>query len=186
MRNQGASFVGIGRYVSSWARTQPDAPALETAAGAVRTYAELDRRSSRLAHALLAQGCAPGDRVGIWLGNGLEYLDVYLACAKAGLVVVPVNARFTPAEADFVLGDSDARALVYCSEIAEQVAALHHRPLLVASDDLPGLAAQASASCGCARPRCSAATGAIRRRPRPRWSTAGSTPATSARSAAAR
>ncbi|HVE25008.1 MAG TPA: AMP-binding protein [Sporichthya sp.] len=131
-----APFVGIGRYVRSWARTQPDVPAVEMASGAVRTYAELDVRSQRLAHGLLAMGCTPGDRVGIWLGNCLEYLDVYLACAKAGLVVVPVNGRFTPVEADYVLGDADVRLLVYCSEIAEQVATLEHRPILVASDDL--------------------------------------------------
>ncbi|HVE26013.1 MAG TPA: class I adenylate-forming enzyme family protein, partial [Sporichthya sp.] len=99
------------------------------ASGAVRTYAELDGRSQRLAHGLLAMGCTPGDRVGIWLGNCLEYLDVYLACAKAGLVVVPVNGRFTPVEADHVLGDADVRLLVYCSEIAEQVATLEHRPM---------------------------------------------------------
>ena len=134
--NAGAPFVGIGRYVRSWARTQPNVPAIETAAGAVRTYGELDSRSTRLGNALLGLGCARGDRVGIWLGNTLEYLDVYLACAKAGLVVVPVNTRFTPAEADFVLGNSDARVLVYGDEVADGVDALTHRLTLIAADDL--------------------------------------------------
>jgi acyl-CoA synthetase (AMP-forming)/AMP-acid ligase II len=114
------------------------------ASGPVRTYAELDARSQRLAHGLLALGCARGDRVGVWLGNSLEYIDIYIACAKAGLVVVPVNGRFTPAEADHVLGDADVRLLVYCSEIAEQVAMLQHRPILLASDDLELVIAKGS------------------------------------------
>ena len=137
-------FVGVGRYVRSWARTQPDAPAVELASGAVRTYRELDERSTRLGHALLGLGAARGDRVGIWLGNCLEYLDVYLACAKAGLVVVPVNTRFTPAEADHVLGHAEVRALVYGSEVAERAEALEHKPIFVAADDLADLARAAS------------------------------------------
>lgn len=139
----GAPFVGLGRTVRAWARTQPQAPAIETAVGEVRTYTDLDARSTRLGHALLGLGCMPGDRVAIWLGNCLEYLDVYLACAKARLVVVPVNTRLTPAEADHVLGDADARVLVFGQDVADRVDALAARPTLVAVEGLDALAAAA-------------------------------------------
>lgn len=138
-----APFVGLGRTVRAWARTQPNVPAIETAAGAVRTYADLDSRSTRLGHALIGLGCTPGDRVAIWLGNCLEYLDLYVACAKARLVVVPVNTRFTPAEANHILGDADARVLVFGPEMADRVDALADRHVLVAVDGLDALASAA-------------------------------------------
>jgi acyl-CoA synthetase (AMP-forming)/AMP-acid ligase II len=142
----GAPFVGIGWYVRSWARTQPNAPALMTPSGAVRSYAELNSRSTRLGHALLGLGCERGDRVAIWLGNCLEYLDVYLACAKAGLVVVPVNTRFTATEADYVLGDSDARVLVLGPEMAERAELLHQNQIRVRLEGLEAMAVAASDS----------------------------------------
>ncbi len=128
--NSAAPFVGIGRYVRSGAHAHPTRPAVEMADGRARSYAELDERSNRLAHALLGLDCARGERVAIWLGNCLEYLDAYLACAKAGLVVVPINLRFTPTEADHLLADSGASVLVFGTDVAERVQALEARPRL--------------------------------------------------------
>ncbi|MGW2458566.1 acyl-CoA synthetase [Streptomyces sp. NPDC001761] len=55
------------------------------------TYEELDEAVSRAAGVLLAQGLAPGDRVGSYGHNSDAYLIGFLACARAGLVHVPVN-----------------------------------------------------------------------------------------------
>lgn len=114
---------GVVRSVTAGARHHPRRSAVEMASGETRTYAELDTRSNRLAHALLVH-LRPGDRVALWLDNCLEYVDTYLACAKAGLVVVPLNVRFTAAEARHVLLDSGARALVFCPAVAPHVEAL--------------------------------------------------------------
>ncbi|WP_165922548.1 class I adenylate-forming enzyme family protein [Pseudonocardia endophytica] len=107
--------------MADWARATPDRTALAEQGGRRRTYAELDVRTDRLANALLAHGIRPGDRIAVWLGNRVEYLETYLACAKAGLVVVPVNIRFTAEEARFLLEDSGARALVHEGSVAPRV-----------------------------------------------------------------
>lgn len=119
-----AGPAAVGTQVHIGALRTPDKSAIELASGARRTYAELDERTNRLAHALLAQDLDRGDRVAIWLGNCLEYLDTYLACAKAGLVVVQINIRNTPAEARYQLEDSGARVLVFGDPVAARVQAL--------------------------------------------------------------
>lgn len=116
--------AAIGAQVHLGALRTPDRSALLLTDGSRRSYAELDERSSRLAQALLATGLASGARVAIWLGNCLEYLDTYLACAKAGLVVVQVNIRHKTSEARFQLEDSGAEVLVFCDAVAPFVDAL--------------------------------------------------------------
>ena len=75
------------------------------------TYAELDEVTDRVGNALLGLGLRAGDRLAVWLRTGTPYLELYLAAAKAGIVVVPVNERFLAPEAAFVLADSGARML---------------------------------------------------------------------------
>lgn len=99
----------------------PDRMAVRMFGGQGRTYAELDERTNRLAQAFLGQGLRPGSRVAIWLPNCLEYIETYLACAKAGLVVVQINIRFTASEARYLLEDSSPEALVYGDEVAPAI-----------------------------------------------------------------
>ena len=54
-----------------------------------RSYAELDERATRLAHALRAAGVQPGDHVGCYLRNSVAHLEVMLACYKARAVPIP-------------------------------------------------------------------------------------------------
>ncbi len=108
----------IGRLVTNAALRHPDLPALKTYAGAVLTYGELDERSTRLANALIAAGCQTGDRVAAWLDTCPQYLELYFAVAKAGLVVVPINSMFTEDEASFQVADSGARVLLHNAAVA--------------------------------------------------------------------
>ncbi|GAA2460465.1 acyl-CoA synthetase [Streptomyces glaucus] len=59
------------------------------------TYDALDTAVSRAASVLLAQGLTPGDRVAAYGHNSDAYLIAFLACARAGLVHVPVNQNLT-------------------------------------------------------------------------------------------
>jgi fatty-acyl-CoA synthase len=95
--------------------------AIELTSGPKRTFGELDERSNRLANALLGKGLVKGDRVAIWLTNTLEYMDSYLACAKAGLVVVQINIRHKPAEAQYQLENSGAKAIIFCDTVVQHV-----------------------------------------------------------------
>lgn len=108
-----AGLAAIGAQVQIGAARTPERSALEIFGGGRRTYADLHERSNRLAQALLTSGLEKGSRVGIWLTNCLEYLDIYIACAKAGLVVVQVNIRHKSSEANFQLENSECQALFY-------------------------------------------------------------------------
>ncbi|MFF3912245.1 acyl-CoA synthetase [Streptomyces sp. NPDC001852] len=70
------------------------------------TYEELDDAVSRAASVLLAEGLTPGDRVGAYGHNSDAYLIGFLACARAGLVHVPVNQNLTGADLDYLVGQS--------------------------------------------------------------------------------
>ena len=80
------------------------------------SFAELEERSKRLAAGLLSLGLRNGDRVAVLLPNRQEYLEVYLALARAGLVRVTLNFRLSPGEHAYMLGDSESRALVVFHE----------------------------------------------------------------------
>src|SRR5262249_52485986 len=77
------------------------------------TYARLRDDSHRPAQALIAARLAPGDRVAIWAPNIPEWLVVEFAVAKAGLVLVTINPTYRASEVEYVLADTQARALFY-------------------------------------------------------------------------
>jgi acyl-CoA synthetase (AMP-forming)/AMP-acid ligase II len=114
----------IGDITRVWARRAPDRVALRDRAGNERTYAALDETTTRLARGLLDRGLSAGDRVATWMTDGFEYVEIYLACAKAGLVVCPINERHTATEATYLLQDSGAALLVHAESLADRVAGL--------------------------------------------------------------
>jgi fatty-acyl-CoA synthase len=116
----------LGRWSRDRARTTPHRVAIEFR-GAVTTYAELDERSDRLAAGLLAAGVRPGDRVATLTGTSPEHVVGFFACAKAGLVLLPLNWRLTPAELSYQLEDAEPAVLLAAAEHAETAASLHER-----------------------------------------------------------
>jgi len=75
------------------------------------SFLELDQRSSRTAQALRGAGAARGDRV-VHLGRDSEhYYEILLACAKTGVVLVPVDWRLTETEIGHILRDCGARVM---------------------------------------------------------------------------
>jgi acyl-CoA synthetase (AMP-forming)/AMP-acid ligase II len=102
----------VGHLLTRAALRWPDRPAwLE--GDVVVTFREAEARVNRLARALLALGARPGDRVGMLVPNCRQGLETLLAPMKAGLGVVPLNARLHPSEHAYLLQDSGARFLVY-------------------------------------------------------------------------
>jgi long-chain acyl-CoA synthetase len=82
---------------------------VETGGGPRLSYAALWDRAARVAGGLRAQGIQRGDRVAIRLGNGADWVLAFFGAVLADAIVVPVNTRFTDAEADYVVTDSGAR-----------------------------------------------------------------------------
>ncbi|MDA3643379.1 AMP-binding protein [Saccharopolyspora indica] len=91
----------------------PDRVALRFVDGAGResewTYAELDDAVSRAAGVLLAAGASKGDRIAAYGKNSDAYLIGFLACARAGLVHVPINYNLTSGELSYLLAQSESR-----------------------------------------------------------------------------
>ena len=88
------------------------------------SFAEVERRSNRLAHALSAFARARGARVALLVPNRIEVVEIDLAIIKAGLVKVPINTRLKHEERLHVLTDSGASVLVYDGVEEESAAAL--------------------------------------------------------------
>jgi malonyl-CoA/methylmalonyl-CoA synthetase len=84
-----------------------DAPFLLRADGTVtHTYADAARRSAQFAHALAARSAAPGERVAMQVTKSAEALMVYLACVRAGYVLLPMNTGYTADEVAYLVGDA--------------------------------------------------------------------------------
>lgn len=86
--------------------------------GRARTYRELDDAVTRAAHHLAALGLDPGDRVAAYGTNSDAYVIGFLACARAGLVHVPVNYALTGDELTYLVAQSGARAVLFDPALA--------------------------------------------------------------------
>ncbi len=114
------------------------------------SYAEFNGYVNRLAHGLAAQGYERGATLAVASGNSADFLAVYYACAKLGVVCVPVNLGWRPDEVAYVLGHSGARGMVVETQL---VAALRDAiakvpevtDVIVAPADLAALSAHDNA-----------------------------------------
>jgi len=88
-----------------------DAPALEWQ-GSTYTFGELEVRSNRVAHALIARGYAKGDRLGVYLPNCIELIDLFLACVKLGVIFVPINILYREREIAHIVNDAEPREVI--------------------------------------------------------------------------
>ena len=79
------------------------------------SFREYNEKGCRLANAWLDMGLKKGDRISVLLYNVMEFMDIYLAAAKAGMVVVPINFRWVGSEIEYVVNDSGSKAFI-CSE----------------------------------------------------------------------
>lgn len=80
------------------------------------TYAEFNDAVNRCAQMLQALGISKGDVVSLLLPNGPEYIIAYFACWSLGAVAGPVNSLLKAQELSFVIGNSEAKALLASSE----------------------------------------------------------------------
>jgi malonyl-CoA/methylmalonyl-CoA synthetase len=88
--------------------------------GALYTFGELDARSNRMAGALAAKGLVKGDRLCAQLPNGVELIDLYLACVKLGVIFVPANVLYKEREVSHILRDAEPK--LYITDAAALVA----------------------------------------------------------------
>src|SRR5512134_2570130 len=112
-----------GHLLTRAATRWPDRPAWLEGDVAV-TFTQAEARVNRLAHALLALGARPGDRIGMLVPNCRQGLETILAPMKAGMGVVPMNVRLHPDEHAYMLNDSGARILVDHTDLRDHLASV--------------------------------------------------------------
>jgi len=104
--------------ITAHARANPDHPAF-VLGEQVRTFAEFDERTTRLAHAFARRGVGVGDRVAVMLPNGIEFFEAWAAATKLGAPVVLVNWHLKAEELGYILTDSGARLLVAHTDLLD-------------------------------------------------------------------
>ncbi len=88
------------------------------------SYRELNERVNRLANALLAIGVKPGDRVAVLADNCSQYLEVYFATAKGGMVIVPINSSLDAEGITYIVNDSGASTIVFGENYRDTISSL--------------------------------------------------------------
>ncbi|MGZ0176030.1 MAG: acyl-CoA synthetase [Acidimicrobiales bacterium] len=120
--------MNIGQFLTKRAYREPATEAIFDVASNRRfSFDELNVRSNKTANALNGIGVAPGDRVGLLLMNGVEFVETFFAVAKIGAVNVPLNMRLVADELEFILKDSGTSVLVFSEEFAAVCAELASR-----------------------------------------------------------
>jgi malonyl-CoA/methylmalonyl-CoA synthetase len=76
------------------------------------TFGEIGARARRTANALRSRGFQPGDRLCVQLANGIELIDLYLACLRLGVIFVPINVLYRQREVAHILHDAAPRLFV--------------------------------------------------------------------------
>lgn len=119
-------LLSMGETLSVNAKLYPDKTGARDLARSM-TFRVWNERASRLANALLGLGLGKGDRVAVLAYNRVEWLEIYAAVAKAGLIAVPINFRLTPEEILYILDNCGARALIVEDQLTGSIDAIRGR-----------------------------------------------------------
>jgi malonyl-CoA/methylmalonyl-CoA synthetase len=92
---------------------------LESGLVARLTFGELQLRTNRLARALASRGISRGDRIAFFLPNGIEFIELFIACLKLGAIAVPINILYREREVAHILRDSDPKLIATTPELRE-------------------------------------------------------------------
>lgn len=76
------------------------------------TFGDIESRANRMAHELAARGLSHGDRLCVHLANRVEFIDLFLACTRLGVVLVPMNVLYRERELRHIVSDADPKAVV--------------------------------------------------------------------------
>ncbi len=80
------------------------------------TFGEIAQRSDRVARLLQSRGFVTGDRLGIFLANRVEFIDIVLASLRLGVIIVPINILYRERELSHIVADAEPKAVVTTAE----------------------------------------------------------------------
>ena len=114
--------MNIGQIPAKYARLSPHKMALIDVPNERRiSYSTLDQNVRQLANGLMSlEGVSKGARVAVLTKNCIEYMEIYYACARSGLIVQPLNWRLGLEELSRIVADGDPAVLICSSEFSPQ------------------------------------------------------------------
>ncbi len=133
--------MNLAHLLMRHARLAPERPAILHGTTPWASYGTWAARSAALAAHLRAAGLRPGERVLLFLRNHPRYLEVLCAAWWAGLVVVPVNAKLHPREAEWIAADAQARWAFVSADVAPGPLAGVARQIDIESPEMDALLA---------------------------------------------
>jgi long-chain acyl-CoA synthetase len=115
----------IGSLPTMCARRYPKKTAI-ISQGKTRTFGEFNFRVNALLDSLNMRGLKKGDKVAVLSRNNSEVIEIMFACAKGGLVYVPINFRLAPPELKFVINDAQIQMLFVSDDFLDSVKQVEH------------------------------------------------------------
>lgn len=115
-----ACWLNLGQILKVNAKKFADAIAIKDKKRSF-TYPELNKKVNKLSYSLLSLGLKKGDKVAVLLENSIEIVEAYLATAKTGLVIVPINFRLVGKDIEYIANNSDAKAFIVHKEFTSTV-----------------------------------------------------------------
>lgn len=112
--------ITIGDMLEQIARKYPTRPAVKyIEMNYSRTYYEFNKEVDKFARGLLGMGLKKGDHIAVWATNYPEWLILMFACARVGIILVTVNTNYKESELEYLLSQSDSKALFICDGIKD-------------------------------------------------------------------
>ena len=105
------TVLDLGQMLTAHARLSPQRIGARDLDRSM-TFHQWNARACRLANALLGIGLSKGDRVAVLAYNAVEWVEIYAAAAKAGLVAAPLNFRLLAKEIRYIVDDAEAAAII--------------------------------------------------------------------------
>ena len=112
--------ITVGEMLNNIAKKYPTKLAVKyIEVNYTRTYYEFNKEVDKYAKGLLGMGIRKGDHVAVWATNYPEWLILFFATARIGAVLVTVNTNYKEAELEYLLSNSDSKALFICDGIKD-------------------------------------------------------------------
>ncbi|MDX1798820.1 MAG: AMP-binding protein, partial [Candidatus Lokiarchaeia archaeon] len=129
------TWLNIGEIVNVNANKYPNKLALKDNRRQL-TFKQLNERTNKLANGILKNGIQKGDKIAILSNNCVEFMELYVAAAKAGFIVVPLNFRLHPDDISFIINNSDSKWLFVESRFKEATEKIWERATELGFEDV--------------------------------------------------
>jgi fatty-acyl-CoA synthase len=104
--------MNISQWVRQWSRIQPEKTAI-CFEGREISYLRLHRQACRIAGYFMSNGLSAGQRVAVLLDNCPEFIQIYLACSRVGLILVPFNTRWAADEVNWAIENCEPAVIIF-------------------------------------------------------------------------